>query len=1014
MVKRNKVAITVAAILGSAMRLGQADAQEATTGSTDDEVLEEVVITGLRASLQASMETKRNAIGVVDAISAEDIGKFPDTNLSEALQRITGISISRAHGEGHVVTARGFGAQYNMVTLNGRMMPAADAYSNSGGDRTDTAGGTTRSFNFANLASDAIRALEVYKTSRADIATGGIGATINIVTDRPLDDGPIGFSANLGGKLVHDDTNRVGDDLTPEVSGIFSYVNDDRTFGVSLSASNQQRDSGASGADVNDWRVAKWVNPGEPGAMELAPGAPVINAPAVGQLYALPNDLRYSFSDRSRERTNAQLTLQFKPVDTLKLTADYTFAENHLQEHRGEQTTWFVRTASAVEFDTDNVVATPVMISENVGPGKDFGFEQQYRDQTNTLRSLGFNADWQATDRLRLAFDIHDSSMESLPSSSFGGTEVLMSIGAPIQVGQTIYYNSGLPIQTVELDDSHAGNGNGVFDAGDIGTQQMRIFYNDQVTEITQARIDGELEFDNGRFQFGVETRDMTMRQRGSQNQWQLGDWGVQNPGEIPENLLQRFNLVGEFDDFSAPGAFTGGWKADAETVGRWAAQAYGVDFTYNPNFDNDNRVEEDTRALYAQVQLRGQLAGRPTSLVLGARYESTDVTSTSARRVPTAIVWTDNNDYRIERATDVEYATERAHYNHLLPSLSFDVDVTDDIKARFAYSKTIARAQYDQIANNVNIPAPNGPTLTNIQATANMTNPHLVPLESDNFDLSIEWYFGPQSYVSAGFFEKRVSNFIGNETVEMGFFGLRDATAGPRAQAAYDALVARPDHDGVVNETELFVMTAILDNPQDFPNGAADYDPSPEFARMIAANYDIVPNADDPEYVFLTQRPINNREARIHGFEIGGQHFFGNTGFGILANYTIVRGDIEFDINADPAGEAQFALLGLSDSANVVLMYEKYGWSARLAYNWRDKYLSNANRGSFRNPVFVEEYEQIDLSISYHVTDSLTFTLEGLNLTGEDFRSHGRSPLQLWYLEEQGPRYAFGVRYKF
>src|SRR5690606_14604097 len=216
------------------------------------------------------------------------------------------------------------------------------------------------SFNFANLASDAIRALEVYKTSRADIATGGIGATINIVTDRPLDDGPIGFSANLGGKLVHDDTNRVGDDLTPEVSGIFSYVNDDRTFGVSLSASNQQRDSGASGADVNDWRVAKWVNPGEPGAMELAPGAPVINAPAVGQLYALPNDLRYSFSDRSRERTNAQLTLQFKPVDTLKLTADYTFAENHLQEHRGEQTTWFVRTASAVEFDTDNVVATPV------------------------------------------------------------------------------------------------------------------------------------------------------------------------------------------------------------------------------------------------------------------------------------------------------------------------------------------------------------------------------------------------------------------------------------------------------------------------------------------------------------------------------------------------------------------------------------------------------------------------------------------------------------------------------
>ena len=114
-------------IVGGAVLINPVFAQEQAS-----EELEEVVVTGLRGSLKASMETKREAVGVVDAINAEDIGKFPDTNLSEALQRITGVSIDRRNGEGSTVTARGFGPQFNMVTLNGRQMPAADAF--GGGD----------------------------------------------------------------------------------------------------------------------------------------------------------------------------------------------------------------------------------------------------------------------------------------------------------------------------------------------------------------------------------------------------------------------------------------------------------------------------------------------------------------------------------------------------------------------------------------------------------------------------------------------------------------------------------------------------------------------------------------------------------------------------------------------------------------------------------------------------------------------------------------------------------------
>jgi len=305
--------------------------------------LEEVVVTGLRGSLKASMETKRDAVGVVDAINAEDIGKFPDTNLSEALQRITGVSIDRRNGEGALVTARGFGPQFNLVTLNGRQMPAADAYAD-GGATGGGVGSNSRSFNFANLAAEAISAVEVYKTSRADIATGGIGATVNVRTARPLDND--GMVLNIGVKAINDSTNRVGDDFTPDVSGIFSFASDSKMFGVGLSLNYSKRDSGSSTSTVNDWHIQPWnssaagLNATNTGAAPLyinnnnTPSNPaddftqatLVNQPADGQLYGIPNDIRYAFSDSERERINGQFTFQLAPVEGLTLTTDYTFA----------------------------------------------------------------------------------------------------------------------------------------------------------------------------------------------------------------------------------------------------------------------------------------------------------------------------------------------------------------------------------------------------------------------------------------------------------------------------------------------------------------------------------------------------------------------------------------------------------------------------------------------------------------------------------------------------------------
>jgi TonB-dependent receptor len=1052
------------------------------------EVLEEVVVTGLRGSLKASMETKRDAIGVVDAINAEDIGKFPDTNLSEALQRITGVSIDRRNGEGATVTARGFGPQFNMVTLNGRQMPTADAFAD-GAATTGGINGNSRSFNFANLAAESISAVEVYKTGRADIATGGIGASINVRTARPLDND--GLVLNLGAKALNDTTNRVGDDFTPELSGIFSYATDDKRFGVGLTASYQKRDSGSSTATVNDWHIQPWDasngglndtnrtnaplyvdfndTPYDGSDDEVA--ATFTNAPANGQLYAIPNDIRYAFSDSERERINSQLTVQFAPTSSLLLTADYTFAQNSIVEDRGEQTIWLQRNGfDHLEFDTGESVATPILLHEFTGASKDFGYEQQHREQKNDLKSLGVNAAWEVSEKFGISFDFHDSTARSLPDDPVtGGGQTAFSLAGKVPSAclepypanpadadaaipcrnasnfwtQTFQFNNGLPVasRTLFADQAaaHAGTGGQsdyTFGPGSLGSQILRIAYNDQTTDIKQSRIDAKFEINaDSTLAFGVETRAMDSRQRSSASNLTMGDWGVGDSGNVPDMvaLLTPFSLTGAFDDFNPVGAPSGGWKGNANVLGQWAldhgytnwteSSATDGELRYNPGFATNSTVSEDTQAVYAQLAYKLEFGTMPVNLVVGGRYEETKVRSANNILVPSALLWQDDNDFQVVRPAvgNETLVSGLGSYNNLLPNLDFDIGLTEDLKARFSYSKTIARPGYFNLSAG-QIPAtPGGSTLVgNFAPPGGKNDPGLLPLESDNFDVSIEYYFSDKGYVSLGAFLKNVANFIGNTVVNENLYGIRNQTGGPRAQEAL-AYLEDPAHPFAVDNSALFTAVAMLENPGSFEDadgvvwtgGLSNYNGSSAQHVAFATQYDILPTAEDPLYQFAVNTPINNQDAKIHGFEFGGQYFFGDSGFGVLANYTVVRGDIGYDVTSDP-GENQFALLGLSDSANAVLMFEKFGLSARLAYNWRDEFLQNLNVGQWRNPIFVEAFDQIDLNVGYDFNDHFAVSFEAVNLTGEDVRWHGRSDKQMWRLEDQGARYAVGARYKF
>ncbi|KAB7763787.1 TonB-dependent receptor [Xanthomonas maliensis] len=1017
-------------------------AAQSQTGGDTATTLDAVTVTGIRSSLNQSMGIKRDAAGVVDAISAEDIGKFPDTNLAESLQRITGISIERRDGEGAQVTARGFGPQFNTVTLNGRLIPGADAFGAPGQTPIGGVDVGTRAFNFAQLASEAITGIEVYKTSRATAPSGGIGATINILTDKPFNHS--GVVANAGAKMVSDRSQPFGDSLTPEVSGIFSYTNDDKTWGIGLSASYQKRHGGSVQATENTWNIQRWTGT-DPA---LRPDAVVTNAPQIGQLYGMPNDLRYAFADFERERINGQAVLQFAPSDSLTLTLDYTFSSNEISERRGEQGIWLQRANSFTDltFDTGQAVATPVYLRDVPNGAKDFGMEQQRNEQKYRLGSLGFNADWQVSDRFQLSFDAHDSKTQSLPNDPLtGGSATYFSLAGtnncsngPLcggQWGQELWFNNSLPIGArtwyPTAADSVAGT-NGVvnpdFTAANLGSQVLRIYYQKQVTEIKEGRVDGTFDFDEGRFQFGVSSANTKMNRLTSDNTSTLGDWSAANAGNEPGMvaLLRPVSITGMFDDFNTNGAARNAWRGDANQLAQWAAGQYGANTRYNPLYSADNLVEEKTRSAYVQLEMRGELGGLTTNTRVGLRYERTDVESTSQVATPTAILWQSNNDFQILRSSELQPFSEKTSYNYILPNLDFSIDFSDSLKGRASFGQTIARAPYNNLIAGPVPNQPSGSVLINpsTRADGDSQNPALDPLESDNLDLALEWYFADASYISATFWNKRVSNFIGNTVSRQSLYGLRDPTSGPDAQAALAFLqsaacaaqVGAAGNDVAAacaaNDTSLFSTVALLRNAA-ATGGLAAYNGSSAQTLALENAYDLVGTAADPLYEFDVNRPVNQNKANIHGWELGGQYFFGSTGFGIYANYTIVEGDVGFNNNV--IDRDQFALLGLSDTANIMLMYEKYGWSARLAWNWRDEYLIAANQdGSNRNPYYVEPYQQFDLSVSYAFNKQLSVGFEAINLTGEDVRWHGRSEKQIIRLVDQQPRYTLGVRYAF
>ena len=948
---------------------------------------EEIVVTGIKASLTRALDIKRDATGVVDAISAEDIGKMPDTNLAESLQRISGVSIDRSNGEGSKVTVRGLSGDYNLVTLNGRQMPASTVGNSSAS--------ASRSFDFSNLASEGVSAVEVYKTGRSDVSSGGMGALINIITPHPLSNP--GLKASIGVKGVFDQSSDKSDP-TPEISGIFSNTFADDTLGIAITGSYQERNSGDSQAYVGGWFTHDAT-----GAGDWA-GIPAENQPA-GKTYSVPVNVGYSYSETNRKRLNGQATLQYKPVETLTVTADYLYVNQETESEKHSTGMWFTRGSNLAIQWSDTNPAYPLSYTEQTG-NHDLDSSMSVANRKSDLKSAGLNIKWDATDHLTLELDGHNSTSFAGPNGRYGSENGFDSaVFGDYLV--TLDNTRDFPILNVKNADGSATV------IPNVARSQLsgNTFKNSsQDAEVDEYQIKGTYTFDDSLLQnikAGAGSNEITNKSYyiGIQQQNQ-GSWsGVQEAngiGDVPASYWILDKLSNHFDNGAASSAnfqnvfIRSNWKdllaKGAELYGSTTsgslafpcAQSYCA--VTDPDLANDGFADQQTveKSTYEYVQfnLKADLFSLPAHLSLGVRHEKTDVDSKSYLANYTSLIrWNGGNEYALQ-PTGRGYLSGEGSYDKTLPSADFDIAVTEDVKVRASFSKTIARPNYNDIKGGFEYGA--SPRVG--QGSANAGNPDLNPMESTNYDISVEWYYGDASYVSAGYFKKDVVDFIGSAPTVITDSGFHTPVNGPRWQAALAA--------GKTTDND--IRDYIIAN---YP-GSVD-----------AANKWVYALAEDPILPFQVTRPVNNKDVGIHGVELAIQHTFGDSGFGFQANATKVDSDVAFD---DTSVATQFAIYGLSDSANLVAFYDKDAWQARLAYNWRDKFLNGIGDSAGANPVYVEAYGQFDATVSYKYNDNLTITLEGLNITDETRRTHGRDSHEVLNYIELGSRYNLGVRYTF
>lgn len=902
-------------------------AQEATQ-SDDAATVDEIVVTGIRAQLRSAQAIKKNSEVIVDSVTAVDIGALPDRSVSEALQRIPGITLQRTNSardparlaaEGGGVFVRGLSGVRSET--NGR-----DIFSASSG----------RGLSFEDVSADLLAGVDVYKNVAANMIEGGIAGTINLRTRVPFDNSEpllaINADYNYG-------------DLSEKGFWSGSIIGSDRwdtrigEFGLlaNVSISNVGNRTDSISADRYDPVVL---------TADSADGTG-----KTGDTVYIPKNMGWRTIDWEQKRTAVALAAQWRPNDKWLFTLQ----------------------ALGSQAETYNVEYA--MGSESIlTPNSTYSYNEDGFFTSGTVYDANYNTDTRIGDDTKKTGDV-SLNFKYTPGGawSFSGDLQYVKSTAEIYSMTAFTQLEDRPDLTFVIDGdlpTITSTGGSMDDKSSYWWAAAMDHIEDNEADELAGRLDARYDFENNDFfrsvEFGVRMTDKNYTNRQTGYNWGLlsNQYWLGNANTVyldDAGAASESSFLYTFDNFfrgdtAVPGV---AWFPTAELLNQGTAHAYEILKTtqtagwgWSPLSDDyDSYVlgggnggvtdlQETTEAAYIYSRFGNDTGffGRAFDGNIGLRVVKTTTETNQVVTLPSITgscpATADCTDFNeavqfvsggaLEAGADIS-----KEYTNVLPSLNLRAFLTDTLQARVAVSRAIVRPEMYQLQPFTNLSInfqSDGYTLnTTTPFTGTGGNPNLEPLKATNYDFSLEWYFAPTGSLTFAAFHKDLKDYI---------------------------------FSGTSTET--------------YTNGGVTYD-------------------------FLMTRYTNGDEGKIDGFELAYSQFYDFlpgvlSGLGVQANFTYVdssggRNTSQniLDSVQNEAADDELPLEGLSKTSyNLAVLYEKYGISARLAYNWREEYLMTTSAANINAPVWASDYGQLDGSIFYNLTPDVKIGVQSTNILNE------------------------------
>ena len=970
--------------LAVALSLG-AGAAAAQTAPEDPQAVQvdEVIVTGFRASLNAGLDAKRRDANVVDVIVAEDIADFPDLNLAEAIQRVPGVAIDRDAGEGRSITVRGLGSDFTRTRINGM-----EAQATAGG--TDSSGGANRGrgFDFNVFASELFNSITVRKTAAAETEEGSLGATVDLQATRPFS--YRGFTVAASAQAGYND---LSENWNPRAAFLISDTfgaNDE--FGALVSLAYSQRNileegfssvrwapafgTGSSGGFCSPLGVAP-QNPGNSGsngssAANCSTGNPrPANTPGNIAAYntANQNDVfiprlpRYGRLTHEQDRLGVTGAFQWRPADSTLFSLDILYSK--LDATRQEdflEALSFSRNAAAggqTQVIVNDAVVENGMLVYGLFDNVDIRSESRFDELSTEFLQISLTAEHDFSDRLR------GSYYYGRADSNFNNpvqTTVTLDRRDTDGYSWDFRGNPNAPVINYGFDVTDPAAWSWSAIGSPLPRSEIRLRPNGVDTLFESAQAD--LEYDAQDWltlKTGINWKTYDSRSY----EFRRTDETVVPVLPGGTTVADISNLLTGFGVGLIPGGTDSTWlRPDLNAIAslfniscNCDTGVAGGDFTLGSitvgNARGGNRyVREEDLAVYVQADFNTDLMGMPFRGNVGVRQVNTDLYAEGYSSTGGGTLVSGENSYQ-----------------DTLPSLNLVIEPVEDLLIRFGAAKVMARPQINNSLSGANYLVPTTSlNATGPNFTATIGNVKLEPFRATTYDLSVEWYYGQEILLAFAWFCEDIDTYI---------------------------QVFRQD----LPYSDLTTL-----NPSAF---------APGFCT----------GACSPGTIFALTSAVNTEGGPLKGFEISYQQPFrflpgllGNTG--VQMNYTHVESEIDYCNNATCSSFVTADLINLSpQSWNATLYYEDDKFSARISGSARDGYIQNVPG---RNGNAVEgkmDTFNVDASASYQLTEQVELTFEAINLTDEfnhQFVGDGADRQSTSVYHHTGRQYFFGARYRF